>query len=217
MDFGVSPLRPAVLAIDLHRGHLDMSVATMPTSPECAARVLAANARLMNWCRGAGIPVIHMLTCYRDVAEIRSNAYFNLAARKPSDTRRNAMIHNIKGGPGVQVMPEVLDSRDFIVDTKKRYDCFLATDLDFLLRTHGINTLLITGVNTNSCVLAPTIAASVRDFAAIVVEDCVDTMDTPDLHTAALACIRTAFGSVLSTDAIIGGALGKESFHDTAE
>ena len=87
------------------------------------------------------------------------------------------MRHNIIGSPGCTVMPELLDPRDFVVDTKKRYDCFLGTDLDFLLRSHGVNTLLITGVNTNSCVLATTTAANVRDYAVIVVEDCVDTMD----------------------------------------
>ena len=79
----------------------------------------------------------------------------------------------------------------------------LATDLDFLLRSHGINTLLITGVNTNSCVLATTTAANVRDYAVIVVEDCVDSMDGPELHAAGLACIRTAFGSVMNTDEVM--------------
>jgi len=77
------------------------------------------------------------------------------------------------------------------------------TDLDFLLRSHGINTLLITGVNTNSCVLATTAAANVRDYAVIVVEDCVDSMDGPELHAAGLACIRTAFGFVMDTDAVM--------------
>ena len=66
------------------------------------------------------------------------------------------------------MMPGLLDAGDWVVNTKKRYDCFLGTDLDFLLRTHGINTLLITGVNTNSCVLATTTAANVRDYAVIV-------------------------------------------------
>ena len=97
----------------------------------------------------------------------------------------------------------LLDPRDFVVDTKKRYDCFLGTDLDFVLRSHGINTLLITGVNTNSCVLATTTAANVRDYAVIVVEDCVDSMDGPDLHAAGLACIKTAFGFVMDTDAVM--------------
>jgi nicotinamidase-related amidase len=100
-------------------------------------------------------------------------------------------------------MPQLLDPGDFVVDTKKRYDCFLGTDLDFVLRSHGINTLLITGVNTNSCVLATTTAANVRDYAVIVVEDCVDSMDGPELHAAGLACIRTALGLVMDTDAVM--------------
>jgi hypothetical protein len=85
-------------------------------------------------------------------------------AEDPKATRKNVMRHNIIGGPGCTVMPDLLDAKDFIVNTKKRYDCFLGTDLDFLLRSHGINTLLITGVNTNSCVLATTTAANVRDY-----------------------------------------------------
>jgi biuret amidohydrolase len=97
----------------------------------------------------------------------------------------------------------LLDDGDFVVSTKKRYDCFVGTDLDFLLRSHGVNTLLITGVNTNSCVLATTTAANVRDYAVIVVEDCVDSMDGPELHAAGLACIRTAFGFVMDTDAVM--------------
>jgi nicotinamidase-related amidase len=106
--------------------------------------------------------------------------------------------------PGVAIIPELYDrQRDFVVDTKKRYDCFLGTDLDLLLRARGINTLLITGVNTNSCVLATATAANVRDYAVIVVEDCVDTMDGPELHAAGLACIRTAFGAALSTDELL--------------
>jgi nicotinamidase-related amidase len=195
--------KAAIVAIDLHRGHLDMEVATMPTSPEAAARVIAANKRLFDWARGVGIPIVHMVTCYRDAAEIAANPFWRTLAEKPSDTRKNAMRHNLKGGPGPNVMPELLDARDMVVDTKKRYDCFLGTDLDFTLRSHGINTLLITGVNTNSCVLATTTAANVRDYAVIVVEDCVDTMDTPAHHEAGLLCIRTAFGFVMTTDEIM--------------
>ena len=79
----------------------------------------------------------------------------------------------------------------------------LLVDLDFLLRSRGVNTLLITGVNTNSCVLATTTAANVRDYAVIVVEDCVDTMDGSQMHAAGLACIRTAFGFVMDTATVM--------------
>jgi len=203
INLGVDHPKAAVVAIDLHRGHLDMAVATMPTTPEVAARVIAANRRLFDWCRSAGIPVIHLVTSYRDADEIRANPFWRHLAEDPASTRKNAMRHNIIGSPGCNVMPQLLDARDFVVNTKKRYDCFLGTDLDFLLRSHGINTLLITGVNTNSCVLATTTAANVRDYAVIVVEDCVDSMDGPELHEAGLACIRTAFGFVMNTDAVM--------------
>ena len=58
MNLGVDHPKAAVVAIDLHRGHLDMAVATMPMSPDGTARVVAANARLFGWCRTAGIPAI---------------------------------------------------------------------------------------------------------------------------------------------------------------
>ena len=101
-------------------------------------------------------------------------------------------------------MPQVLDSKkDWIVNTKKRYDCFVGTDLDFTLRAHGINTLIITGVNTNSCVLSTVAAACSKDYAVIVPSDCVDTMDDPSLHDAALLCIRTALGFVMNSAEIM--------------
>lgn len=203
MNLGVDHIKAAVVAIDLHRGHLDMSVATMPTTPDVATRIIAANKQLFDWCRSVNIPVIHQVTSYRDAEEIRANPFWRTRAEDPKATRKNVMRHNIIGGPGCTVMSDLLDDRDYIVNTKKRYDCFLGTDLDFLLRSHGINTLLITGVNTNSCVLATTAAANVRDYSVIVVEDCVDSMDGPALHEAGLACIRTAFGFVLNTAAVM--------------
>ena len=200
MNLGVDHPKSAIVAIDLHRGHLDMEVATMPTSPAVAKRVIAANKRLFDWARGADIPVIHLLTQYRDVTEIACNPFWRTRAEDPQATRKNVLTHNIKGMPGVAIIPELYDrARDLVVDTKKRYDCFVGTDLDFTLRAHGINTLLITGVNTNSCVLATVTAANVRDYAVIVVKDCVETMDGPALHEAGLLCIKTAFGFVLDS------------------
>lgn len=46
MNFGVDTPKAAIIEIDLHRGHLDMEIATMPTSPEVAKQVIAANKRL---------------------------------------------------------------------------------------------------------------------------------------------------------------------------
>jgi len=43
MNIGVGTIRAAAIAIDLHRGHLDLSVATMPVRSESDAdRIVAA-------------------------------------------------------------------------------------------------------------------------------------------------------------------------------
>ncbi|MEI6301641.1 MAG: cysteine hydrolase [Betaproteobacteria bacterium] len=209
LNLGVDKIKAAVVAIDLHRGHLDLAVATMPVPTEAQARrVIAANKRLFDWCRAKAIPIVHLVTTYRDAEEIRVNPFWRTRAENPNNPRKNVLKHNIAGMPGCTIIPELHDAkRDWVVDTKKRYDCFVGTDLDFVLRSHGINTLIVTGVNTNSCVLSTVLAACSKDYAVIIAEDCVDTMDAPELHAAALLCMRTAFGFVMSTDEIMAAPL----------
>jgi nicotinamidase-related amidase len=208
MPYGVDEVRAAVVAIDLHRGHLDPEVATMPVVAGTEERIIETNRRFFERCRDEGIPIIHQLTKYRDVEEIRSNPFWRTRADDPDATRKNVERHNIEGSPGCEIILELLDTeRDWVVDTKKRYNCFVGTDLDFVLRKHGINTVLLTGVNTNSCVLSTATSACSRDYAVFVVEDCVDSMDGPEIHEAALACVRAAFGWVMTSDEVIGALL----------
>lgn len=203
MNLGVDHVNAAIVAIDLHRGHLDMNVATMPSTPEVAKRVVAANLLLMNWARQKGIPIIHLMTRYRDADEIRMNAFWRTRAEDPNNPRKNVLKHNLIGMPGCEIMPGLLSNKDFVVDTKKRYNCFVGTDLELLLKAKNINTLIITGVNTNSCILSTVTAACSMYYSVIVPSDCVDTMDDPALHDAALLCIKTAFGFVMTTHDLI--------------
>lgn len=194
-SLGVVEVRPAVLTIDLHRGHLDMDVATLPLPRDPAARVVEANRSFLQEARERGISVVHVVTEYRSSGEVSSNPFWNAIAGT-SATRGNILAHNIPGAVGSELMPGIRVEGDHVVRNKRRYDCFLATDLSFTLRNLRVNTLLITGVNTNSCVLATTVIASTKDYACVVVEDCVDTVDGPSLHRAALDCIERAFGWV---------------------
>jgi nicotinamidase-related amidase len=199
VNLGLDTIRPAIVAIDCHRGHLDPAVATMPASPETAARLTEANRAFFEAARAAGVPIVHVVTTYRDVEEIRANPFWRTRAEDPNATRKNVLRHNLAGSPGCTIMPGLHKPGDMIVDTKKRYDCFRGTDLDITLRTHGVNCVMLTGINTNSCVLATACAANVLDYAVIVIEDCVDTMDSSAHHDAALLCLRTAFAHVMST------------------
>jgi nicotinamidase-related amidase len=196
-NLGVDEVTPAVLTIDLHRGHLDMEVATLPLQRESAARVVEANRAFLDRARAHGIPIVHSVTEYRSRDEVASNPFWRAIAGT-TVTRGNILAHNVPGTVGPQLMPGIWSDGDMVVRSKRRYDCFLATDLEFTLQKLGCNTLLITGVNTNSCVLATTIIASTKDFACVVVEDCVDTVDGPELHKAALDCIDRAFGWIAS-------------------
>jgi nicotinamidase-related amidase len=194
--------RPAAVTVDLHRGHLDPAVATMPVAAAKAEQVTNANARFLQRLRAVDVPVIHVMTSYRNTAEISGNPWW-MAVAGTDATRARILEHQVPGSPGLEIMPEVLDPSDLVVATKKRYDCFLATDLDHVLRSLQIDTLLLTGINTNSCVLATTIAANVRDYAVVVVRDCVATMDE-ELHEPALAIVDAAFGWTMTGDQVLG-------------
>ncbi len=199
--FGVEEVRPAVVTIDLHRGHLDPEVATLPVGQDTARRVVEANIDFLDQARDCGVPVVHVVTEYRSRDEVASNPFWSAIAGT-SATRSNILAHNLPRSPGLELMPGICKQTDIVVEKKRRYDCFLATDLEFTLRNLGANTLLITGVNTNSCVLATTIIASTKDFACIVVEDCVDTVDGLDFHAAALKCLERAFGWVVGSEEV---------------
>lgn len=189
--------RPAVVTIDLHRGHLDPAVATLPLPAELAGALVDRTVPLLDQYRALGIPIVHIVTSYRNRGEILSNRYWRFQASRPGSARAAIAEHNLEGMPGLELMPGIHRDGDAVVDVKKRYDCFLGTDLDLVLQAGGHDALLVVGVNTNSCVIATAIQASVRDYAVFVVLDGVDTMLGPELHDAALAVVDASFGWVV--------------------
>ena len=189
--------RPAVVTIDLHRGHLDPAVATLPLPAENAAALVDRAVPLLDAYRELGVPVVHIITAYRNREEILDNAYWRFQANRPGSSRAAVAEHNLEGMPGLELMPGIGRDGDAIVRTKQRYDCFIGTDLELVLRAGRHDAVLLLGVNTNSCVIATAIAASVRDYAVFVVEEGVDTMLGPELHAAALSVIAASFGWVV--------------------
>jgi biuret amidohydrolase len=59
-EITILPRSTAIVAIDMHRGHLDMAVATMPTTPEDAERVIGNAKKLLGYARSLGVSVIHV-------------------------------------------------------------------------------------------------------------------------------------------------------------
>jgi len=200
------PKTTAAVSIDMHRGHLDPAVATMPLPAGSCRRVIGATARLFGELRRRAVPVVHVVTTYRDSAEAAANPFWKAIADDPSMRRGANLRHNIAGMPGTQIIPDLFDARDLVVDRKKRYDCFYGTDLDFVLRRKlGARTLVLTGINTTSCVQCTAFEAHARDYEVVIASDCVDSMDGEEMHRFALRNMAATVGWVLRGDEILEG------------
>jgi nicotinamidase-related amidase len=188
---------PAIVTIDLHRGHLDPEVATLPLPADRSAALVERCQEFLDAARALAVPIVHVITAYRDRDEILSNPFWSFQAQRPGSTRTNIAEHNLEGLPGLEMMPQLVGDGDLYVTTKKRYDCFVGTDLEFLLRSGGHDGLVVLGVNTNSCILATSVAASVRDFAVFIVDEGVDSMMGLELDVAARRVLDASFGWVI--------------------
>jgi nicotinamidase-related amidase len=204
----LDPRRTAVVAVDMHRGHLDPTVATLPLAPERCGPVIKRAAALFAALRERGVPVVHVVTEYRDADEIAANPFWASIHADPSKARQGILRHNLAGSPGTEIVAELRDPRDLVVRGKKRYSPFLGTDLEFVLRRRlGADTLVLAGINTTTCVLCAAFEATNRDFRVVVAADAVDSMDGEAMHAFALRLAGAALGWPLGNDEILA-ALG---------
>jgi nicotinamidase-related amidase len=200
----LDPGRTAVVAIDMHRGHLDPAVATLPLPAERCGPVIKRAAALFADLRSRGLPIVHVVTEYRDPAEIAANPFWKAAHDDPAKARRGILKHNLAGGPGTEIIPELYDARDIVVRSKKRYSVFHPTDLEFVLRSRlGVDTVILAGINTTTCVLCAGFEATNRDFRVIVASDAVDSMDGEEMHRFALRLVAAAIGWPQTTEEIV--------------
>jgi ureidoacrylate peracid hydrolase len=107
-------------------------------------------------------------------------------------------------GPGIDFYEDIIGPQgDEPVITKWSYDAFEDTDLDLLLRSKGIETLLMTGFTTNVCVETTARHGFIKGYYIALVEDCAGA-PTPAEHEAGVFNIRTYFGQVTTSDELAG-------------
>jgi len=199
----LDPRRTAVVAIDMHRGHLDPAVATLPLPADRCGPVIARATALFRELRVLGVPIVHVVTENRDAGEIAANPFWKAIDNDPGKVRKGVLRHNLAGSRGTEIIPDLWAEGDLRVAGKKRYNCFYATDLEFVLRRVGVDTLILTGINTTTCVLNTAFEATNRDFRVVVAEEAVDSMDGEEMHRFALRLMSAAVGWVLPNQAIL--------------
>jgi biuret amidohydrolase len=207
----IHPATTAVLAIDTHRGHLDPEIATMPVAADVAADVVESSRRLLAGTRAAGVPTAFLVMHNRMIggrSEYLRNPWWraieedreSLTPELPSTVKG----HNLVGSPQTEVMPELAPAEDDVVITSKhRLSSFIDTDLESWLRARGVETVLLIGINTNTCVQCAAFEAFNRDYAVVVVSDCVHSMYGDDLHEFGLDNVARCIGWVLSVDQVV--------------
>jgi nicotinamidase-related amidase len=178
-------------------------VATLPLAAERCGPVIAKAASLFHELRAIGVRIIHVVTEYRESEEIASNPFWQAIHDEPTKARKGILRHNLAGSHGTEIIPELYTESDLVVKGKKRYSAFYATDLEFLLRRRNVDTLILAGINTTTCVLCTAFEATNRDFRVVIASDAVDSMDGEEMHRFALRLMEAAIGWPLANQQIL--------------
>ena len=200
--------KTAIVTIDMHRGHLDPVEATLPVSMEESKRVCQNAHDLLTFARARGIPVIHVIASFREAEVDKINPRIAAAqvvlsrAAPKTEAQRRRVPHNIKGSIQTELMPELGPERgDYIIDNKKTFSSFQGTDLEHLLRiVLGVDTVVLMGINTNTCVLCAAFESFNLGYKTVVISDCVASMYGQDLHLLGLENIGRCLGWVLTVN-----------------
>ena len=173
----------AVLVIDMQRDFLD---AGAPIATPGGLDLIPRINRLTAQARALEMPVIFTQEMHR---ADKSDFGIELEFEPP---------HCLEGTPGMDLAKELdVAPTDYRILNKRRYDAFLGTDLETLLRNHRIENLIVTGVCTDICVTSTVQHARNLDFRCYVVRDCV-AGTSPERHEAALLCLSHVFGHVVT-------------------
>lgn len=115
-----------------------------------------------------------------------------------------------KDGWGAAVVDglEVLPS-DICVD-KYRMSGFWDTPLDSILRNLRVDTLLLSGVNSDQCVYSTLVDAACLGYDVILVDDASATTSPDYCHQATVYNTRQCFGFTTDTDVVINALKGIE-------
>lgn len=103
------------------------------------------------------------------------------------------------GSDEARFIEEVAPVGDEIVMNKTASGVFSSTNLHYVLKNMGINSLFVVGVYTNECVETTVRDACDLGYLVTVVEDCCATV-TPELHEASLKTLRDRYARIISID-----------------
>jgi nicotinamidase-related amidase len=110
----------------------------------------------------------------------------------------------IKGSWGAQIIESLSPAKsDIVIEGKRGLDTFASTNLDFILRNKGIETVVLGGFLTNCCVESTMRTAYEHGFEVITLTDCV-AATSPEAHDNAIQHDYPMFSKPMSSSEFIG-------------
>jgi len=194
----LDPARTALVVIDMQTAFCAPGA---PAEIPLARSIVPAINRLSGSLRKLGCPVIWVLHANTSRSG-RSDweMFFNHVVSEDVRDRTMAAL-----APGQQtVWPELEVAREDHTVIKNRYSALIAgsSQLERLLRSLGIDTVLIAGTKTNVCCESTARDAMMLDFKTVMLSDCCAAL-SDDEHRAALENIVQQFGDVSTVDDVL--------------
>ena len=196
----IAPERTALVIIDMQKDLvLDGFLCDLAGRDLTATRSIIPNlVRLLDGARTAGVCVVHV--GFWTLPDHSSDSGPWLAQRRRSTYSSDVLC--IADTEGAEFIDELAMRPEEIWIRKHRYSAFKGTDLDMVLRAHGIETVITTGVSTNVCVESTLRDAFETGYYVAIPADATASWDMA-LHEATLQTVNLRFGLVTTTEEIL--------------
>lgn len=156
-------------------------------------------ATLINGAREVGVPVIYvqMTVLPGQRSESPAQLRFNMRMHHGAQGLTTPLLYTVEGTDGHAIIPELAPGPDDLIVKKYRSSAFWGTNLDLLLRSNAVKTVVMSGCTTEGCVESTARDALFNDYYVVVPEDCVASDDRRQ-HEASLLLMRHRFDVVPS-------------------
>ncbi|GAB4241694.1 MAG: isochorismatase family protein [Elainellaceae cyanobacterium] len=187
-------VKPALVIVDMTKAFVD---SRYPTGwSETGYPAVAANRRLLNAARAAGIPI-----------------YFTKAYADPTYKPTPAQRGRWKTGkrptvdaslpPGDVIVDDLTPlPGEIVIDKHSKPSGFFGTPLASYLTYEGVDTTIITGMTTSGCVRATVLDAFQHNFNVIIPHECCADRSQIS-HKVSLFDMHMKYADVVSTDQAI--------------